>query len=57
MGAERLVQYTDGVLKNYIFETHMLLLTDVTTINLIQKTVWVFFFKDYNTLKGLHPHL
>ena len=35
-GGEHTVQYTDGVLENFISETYMILLTNVTPINSIK---------------------
>lgn len=36
MGGEHAMQYIGDILQNYAFETHIVLLTDATSINLIK---------------------
>ena len=36
LGGEHTVQYTDDVFQNYTLETYIILLTNVTPINLIE---------------------
>ena len=52
-GVKHTVQFTDGVLWNGTPDTYIILLTNVTPINLIEKK----FLKRETTLKKAHNHV
>ena len=49
-GGERAVQYTGDVSQNFALETHIMLLTDLTLINLIKKDMSVFTLSHFSTI-------
>ena len=49
-GGERAVQYTGDVSQNFTLETHIMLLTDLTLINLIKKDMSIFTLNHFSTI-------